>query len=1567
GSVRFISAGNEFHVVTKNIKRVDAKYKKTGGVTHRSDVYSFRAVFSKVLSGRTAVLPDQKLGGGLLSQVKKSHLDRPFTRQIVKRFDIASRLQSIYESLELSMNAVEGTSSNYDHLWHSFKMWQLGKNLDHLKIGLNNIKKATNTFDSAYCIGSGGFGNVYKAELEHFDSSDSSSIEGVDKCDLSRKRSTVAIKWINHPAEVQGFIAEIESLTSCKHENIISLLGFCDEGRDHMILVYELASKGSLEDYMSNSDKMNTLTWVQRLKICLDIAHGMNYLHTNTDHGKQKIIHRDVKSANILLGDNWEAKISDFGLSFIHPADQDTDTFSVNEIAGTSVYLDPEYKKHGRLSYKSDIYSFGVLLFEILTGRLAYDSIYTKVNEEGIAPIARDHFKNGTLMEIVDHKIKEETVGHVFSLSKGPNKEPLDIFSELAFRCVAEKQAQRPPIEDVINELKKALYCQIMSLSSNDFDHLYIPVEIVLSATNNFADENLTRKDGFANEYKGQLSLSGESINIAARRLNKEWDGGEQQFWMEISMLYNLKHKNVVSLVGFCDENGQKIIVIKHQTRESLRNYLSDPMMTWVRRLEISVALAHALSYIHYDEPRNFSLIHRDIKSYSVLLDDNWEPKLCDFQLSMKIKSSQRHLSFNDTLCGTLGYTDPAYINTHSVSQKSDLYSFGIVLFELLCGRKSVSDYGDNKYLAPVATFHYREKILDDIIDLGLWIQMDPESRNVFAETAYMCVNEEPSERPSIGEIVKRLETALKLQPERQNAEHSIAAAEVKGTSLGHDKGSVNFISTRVVSHDREKIMSSFEDLSHLKLSKQDMEFTTNELAPENIIRDSGRKTIYKGRLLHPEQLDIIGKVLLSDSVKDESKTFWMEILMLSSLKHKNLVSLIGYYDEEGAEKIIIYKREANESLSKHLDNQNLTWMQRLNICVGVANALSYIHYDAKRDFSVIHCNIKSSKILLDDKWEPKLSGFELSLKNTVARRHRLLLTRDIGKNVYLDPKYNKTGGVTHKSDVYSFGVVLLEVLCGRSAADKDELGEGLLSQLAKSRLDNMIDPHLLKQMDPESLRIFSETAYYCLKEERADRPYINQVVKRLEKALGLQWKHEKPELPRNPFDGASSSHLKRKNLEHLKIALNDIELATENFSDKYYIGKGGFGVVYKAQLEHFDSSNSSSIEGENKCDFPKKRSTVAIKRINSPKGEQGFNVEIETLTSCKHENVISLLGFCDEDRDHMILVYELASKGSLEDYLGNSDKMTNFNWMQRLKICLDIAHGLNYIHSNTDHDKQKIIHRDIKSANILLDDDWKAKIADFGLSKFHPPDQDASTLNASTIAGTDTYLDPEYDMSGKLNKKSDIYSFGVVLFEILTGMLAHDFEMGIAPTARHHFEKGTLIEIVDHKIKEETDEHVFSLSKGPNKESLDIFSRIAYRCLAETQDERPSIDVVIKELKKALNLQENHKDNLKLSLKDIKLATQNFNQDNLIGHGDFGNVYKGVAAHTLGQNNIAAKRLNRKSGQGEAEFLTELDILLEYKHENVIGLLGYCDEEDEKIIVYQYASRGSLDRNGDT
>ncbi|GKD41238.1 kinase-like domain, phloem protein 2-like protein, partial [Tanacetum coccineum] len=267
------------------------------------------------------------------------------------------------------------------------------------------------------------------------------------------------------------------------------------------------------------------------------------------------------------------------------------------------------------------------------------------------------------------------------------------------------------------------------------------------------------------------------------------WDDEkEQQFWMEISMLSSLKHKNLVSIVGFCNEVGAETIIYKYNSMGRLENYLSDPMLlTWVKRLKICVGLAHALSYIHYDEQRDFSVIHRNISSYSVLLDKYWEPILWEFQHSMKIKASERHHAFHtDAISSTKGYTDPTYLDTGSVNYKTDIYSFGIVLLELLCGRKSVSDYQDNKYLAPVAIFHYREKTLDGIIDPDLWKQMDPRSLNIFAETAYECLNEERSQRPNVDEIVTRLEKALELQLECENVEHSSVVDEVGGTSSSH-------------------------------------------------------------------------------------------------------------------------------------------------------------------------------------------------------------------------------------------------------------------------------------------------------------------------------------------------------------------------------------------------------------------------------------------------------------------------------------------------------------------------------------------------------------------------------------------------------------------------------------------------------------------------------------------------------------------------------------------------------------------------------------------------------------
>ncbi|XP_071719538.1 probable receptor-like protein kinase At5g59700 [Rutidosis leptorrhynchoides] len=160
------------------------------------------------------------------------------------------------------------------------------------------------------------------------------------------------------------------------------------------------------------------------------------------------------------------------------------------------------------------------------------------------------------------------------------------------------------------------------------FSHLQIPLEDVQRATNNFAYENIIGVGGFVKIYKGELFHDGQFIDIVALKLVEKFGKGNKEFWTEISMLSSLKHQNLVDFIGFCHGNNEKILVNKYEAKGSLDIYLNDPTLTWTRRLEICVGIAHALSYIHYDEARDFSVVHCNIKSSKILLDDNRQPKL---------------------------------------------------------------------------------------------------------------------------------------------------------------------------------------------------------------------------------------------------------------------------------------------------------------------------------------------------------------------------------------------------------------------------------------------------------------------------------------------------------------------------------------------------------------------------------------------------------------------------------------------------------------------------------------------------------------------------------------------------------------------------------------------------------------------------------------------------------------------------------------------------------------------------------------------------------------------------
>ncbi|KAJ0736218.1 putative protein kinase RLK-Pelle-CrRLK1L-1 family [Helianthus annuus] len=602
-------------------------------------------------------------------------------------------------------------------------------------MSLEDIKQATQNFHNDNCIGRGGFGKVHKGNFQDGDGF-----------------KTIVAKRLDSRfgQGEQQFLSELQILLDFKHESVIGLVGFCDEN-DEKIIIYEYASKGSLDRYLNDA----SLTWEKRLDICIDVARALDFLHGGV--GKQaKVIHRDIKTANILLNDEWKAKLADFGLSLVSPLVKETD-YVIDHVCGTTGYLDPLYRKSGFLTIESDIYSFGVVLFEILCGRSTFE---IKKHEGHYLPdFIEKSFKEGKHGEVVFKQIREQIV-----------PKSLITFQEIAYKCLHLDREKRPTTKKVLMQLKKALVFQNMASTMNQFAHLQIPLEDVAKATNNYHHDNIIEHGGVGIVYKGRLLWSGRLMEIAARWFDCKHGDGDLEFLAEILALSDLKHKNLVSIIGFCDVIDEKIIVSTYGANGSLGQYLNSLNLTWKQRLRICLGVARALSYLHYDKGRDYAILHCNINSNTILLDDNWEAKLSGFEFSIK-----QSLNYKDQVCpcehaGTMGCMDPAILKTGGVTHKSDIYSFGVVLFETLCGRKALIQNEADMSLAQMAKYGYENGTLHDIIHPKLLNQiLSPQSLLIYSKVAYSCLNEDRADRPNMHYITAKLEKALELQLRGEN------------------------------------------------------------------------------------------------------------------------------------------------------------------------------------------------------------------------------------------------------------------------------------------------------------------------------------------------------------------------------------------------------------------------------------------------------------------------------------------------------------------------------------------------------------------------------------------------------------------------------------------------------------------------------------------------------------------------------------------------------------------------------------------------------------------------------
>ncbi|KAI3908039.1 hypothetical protein MKW98_003684 [Papaver atlanticum] len=636
----------------------------------------------------------------------------------------------------------------------------------------------------------------------------------------------------------------------------------------------------------------------------------------------------------------------------------------------------------------------------------------------------------------------------------------------------------------------------------------------------------------------------------------------------------------------------------------------------------------------------------------------------------------------------------------------------------------------------------------------------------------------------------------------------------------------VNIIGAdRFNEHDEEYESGYFT----LKLIKA----ATQNFNPANRICES--EQLYKGVL--PDGTKITVKRI---HVHDKY-VFTNEVKILSTLRHPNLVRLLGHCSEDN-QQLLVYDCIENGSLSNALfgDNENLRkrlhWGTKMRIYLGIAKGLAFLHHKDESKSIIVHRDIKLSNIFLDRFLDPKIYYFGLAKQFGADDTH--CTTRLCGTAGYMDPEYLMRGSVTEKVDVFSFGVFLLVLSTEKEAYDCRRLvsyneGASLLDRAKglhqKGDLLSLIDEDLTSSNSAREATKLLDLAILCTNYDPKLRPTMSEVVSILEGKTTMKipppvdppyvttdfceymseiesasssssytklthdgfvynpnsdWdsdgddatlsyqvaskvKEDDNTCPEysNDFVSDLKAFLSEEGEETDKVeiaklsgethepyettsfSLRYIEVATKNFSPAYKIGQGSSGSVYKGMVPN--------------------GKMIAVKQLSlkSDEGKVEFLNEVNTISTLRHPNIIRLLGHCAENNQHL-LVYEYMENGCLNQALFGSVNLKNkLSWPARLRICAGIAKGLAYLHS--DNSKMKIVHRDIKLSNILLDKDLNPKISDFGLTLHYNRE---ITHIKTGLAGTVGYMAPEYVIRGTVTEKIDVYSFGVVTLELMTG-----------------------------------------------------------------------------------------------------------------------------------------------------------------------------------------------------
>ncbi|KAI3457530.1 hypothetical protein Pfo_014193 [Paulownia fortunei] len=1067
---------------------------------------------------------------------------------------------------------------------------------------------------------------------------------------------------------------------------------------------------------------------------------------------------------------------------------------------------------------------------------------------------------------------------------------------------------------------------------------------VILKATNKFSDDNKLGEGGFGPVFKGTLE---DGQEIAVKRLSSTSSQGIDEFKNEVIFIAKLQHRNLVRLLGCCIQGDENMLIYEYMPHKSLDVVLFDQtrnlLRDWPKRFHIINGIARGLLYLHQDS--RLRIIHRDLKASNVLLDSDLNPKISDFGTARSFGGNETAAKTRRVV-GTYGYMSPEYAVDGLFSVKSDVFSFGVLVLEIVSGKRnrgfSHSDHHLN-LLGHAWTLYKEERTLE-LVDASLADSFDLSEVLRSIHVGLLCVQKKTEDRPNMSSVVLMLGNEGVLPAANQPGfftEREVIAQSSTSTTNSTNEISLlliipfllsthrmllamDTINTTQIFRDGETMLSSggsfelgffspgnsknwYVGIWYKRVTVRTVVWVANREIP--LRNTSGvLKVIEPGILvLLNEANDIIwstntsssvrtpvaqlldsGNLVVKDANDDNPENFlWQSFnyptdTLLPGMKLGWNFMTPGDFtyhcDPSGYPQNILRKGEVEQYRTGPWNGLRFSGTPNLrkNPIFRYELVLNknevYYHYELLNSSVVSRLTLSQSGVAQRWTWIDRTQGWVVYLTTPTDNCDIYKLCGAYGscnvanspvcgclnKFVPKDPdgwnradwsngcvrrtplncqngdaflKYSgiKLPDTKHSWFNESMNLEECKVLCLKNcscmAYSNLDISRGANGCLLW--FDDLVD---IKELSAEGQDIYirmasSELGSKGMKQEILIvtlLPVLGIVLLGLSLMLYLQKRKKiarrlrKRGKLRLEYVNNHNDESHNKDLELPLFDLHTLTKATDNFSINNKLGEGGFGPVYKGQLE----------EGQE----------IAVKRLSrtSLQGVDEFKNEVICIAKLQHRNLVKLVGCCIQGEENM-LVYEYMTNKSLDLILFDPLKSTLLDWPKRFHIINGIARGLMYLHQDS---RLRIIHRDLKASNILLDSEMNPKISDFGLARTFGGNETGA--NTSRVVGTYGYMSPEYAVDGLFSVKSDVFSFGVLVLEIVSGKrnrgFSHrDHNLNLLGHAWMLYKEGRSLELVDSYV-------------GNSCYLLEVLRsiQVGLLCVQQCPDDRPSMSSVV-------------------------------------------------------------------------------------------------------------------------